>query len=213
VPTFLAPPVSGHYEKCEVHPSEQCLCVDSVNPYFSELADNEVLDYVSKTQTESCTLNFELENPFQDCDTKFAAKSCTDGYSAINNHDLLEVYCAKNIMKIDGKKLVNSESKKAIYDAAELIKSQLNAAKEIAKKAQACGQDTLALMLVRNAPKALSNAQKIQLVTNTEMISKLLQLGSLDAAKAEILAAEADGALITEGDKTALAANIDSCKP
>jgi hypothetical protein len=33
VPTFLNPPVSGHYQKCE---SEPCYCVDNVDPWISE---------------------------------------------------------------------------------------------------------------------------------------------------------------------------------
>jgi hypothetical protein len=38
VPTFLNPPVSGHYKKCEEAPEEECLCAD-VNPYTAVLAD------------------------------------------------------------------------------------------------------------------------------------------------------------------------------
>jgi hypothetical protein len=37
VPTFLNPPVSGHYMKCEEKPEEKCFCVDEVDPYTSEL--------------------------------------------------------------------------------------------------------------------------------------------------------------------------------
>jgi hypothetical protein len=37
IPTFLNPPVSGHYMKCEEKPEEKCFCVDSVDPYTSEL--------------------------------------------------------------------------------------------------------------------------------------------------------------------------------
>lgn len=37
IPTFLNPPVSGHYMKCEDKPEEKCFCVDDVDPYTSEL--------------------------------------------------------------------------------------------------------------------------------------------------------------------------------
>lgn len=37
IPTFLNPPVSGHYEKCEDKPEEKCHCVDKVDPFTSEL--------------------------------------------------------------------------------------------------------------------------------------------------------------------------------
>lgn len=39
VPTFLNPPVSGHYTKCEDKPEEACHCVDDVDPYASVLID------------------------------------------------------------------------------------------------------------------------------------------------------------------------------
>jgi len=47
-PTFLAPPVSGHYMKCEAKPDEQCLCIDGIEPWYAELVDelnenNEVI--------------------------------------------------------------------------------------------------------------------------------------------------------------------------
>ena len=37
LPTFLTPPVSGHYEKCNEKPEEKCFCIDNVDPYTSEL--------------------------------------------------------------------------------------------------------------------------------------------------------------------------------
>ena len=37
VPTFLSPPVSGHYEKCKDKPEEKCFCVDEVDPWTSEM--------------------------------------------------------------------------------------------------------------------------------------------------------------------------------
>jgi hypothetical protein len=161
VPTFLNPPVIGHYETCELKPEEPCHCVDSVNPYYSDLVDE-----------------------------------MGEG----------EIFTGNKILQVN-------ETKKAAYEASQAAKAQLEAAMEIASKSQECGKTTLALMLVRNASKNLSNAQKVQLVESTDMISKLLQLGSLDAAKGLIQSATADGTIITEGDKTALAAHIDGCKP
>ena len=119
VPTFLNPPVSGHYQKCE---SEPCHCVDNVDPYISELVDNIVLDYIAKSNEIACV--DEL-----DCDAKFIEISCNLDEEKINNYDLLQVYCVKNIMKIDGKKLVENSEKKAAYKAAK-------EAKRIAKEAK-----------------------------------------------------------------------------
>ena len=132
VPTFLNPPVMGHYPKC--NESEACYCADSVNPWTAELVDNVVVDYIAKTDEVSCELQTEPEviivegeepierlpfNPYQDCDDKFIEISCKDGAEAIKNYDLMQVYCAKEIMKIDGKKLIESEVKKAAHVAAK----------------------------------------------------------------------------------------------
>ncbi len=41
VPTFLNPPVSGHYKKCEEAPEEKCVCVENVDPWATDLIDGE----------------------------------------------------------------------------------------------------------------------------------------------------------------------------
>jgi hypothetical protein len=37
--TFLNPPVSGHYEKCEDKPEESCVCVDDIDPWTAVKID------------------------------------------------------------------------------------------------------------------------------------------------------------------------------
>ena len=125
VPTFLNPPVSGPYMKCE---SEPCHCVDNVDPYISELVDNIVLDYIAKSNEIICT--DEL-----DCDAKFIELSCSLDEEKIKNYDLLSVYCAKPIYKIDGKKLVENAEKKAAYKAAKEAKRIAREAKIAQKEA------------------------------------------------------------------------------
>lgn len=39
IPIFLAPPVSGHYVKCEELPKEPCVCVDDVDPWTAVKVD------------------------------------------------------------------------------------------------------------------------------------------------------------------------------
>lgn len=112
VPTFLNPPVVGKYMSCEDAPAEKCHCVDSVNSWYAELVDNEVLDYISKLNETSC-------DSIEDCDAKFITSQCLTDYEKIKNYDLMQVYCVKNVMKIDGKKLVESPTKKAAYLAAQ----------------------------------------------------------------------------------------------
>lgn len=158
VPTFLNPPVSGHYEKCD---SEPCHCIDTVNPWT---------------------------------------------YALIDEVDELEIYTGNKI-------LVESQQRKSEYESAQSAKTQLEYAMVTARKSQSCGNDTMAYMLVRNAPKGLSNSQKISLVETYSTIKALLETGSLESAKLQITAAVADGVVVTESDKTALNAYIDGCKP
>jgi len=158
VPTFLNPPVSGHYEKCE---SEPCHCVDKINPYFAELVDNYVLDYVSQRQYESC-----LDQ--SDCDDKFSRIVCTEG-EEIKNYETLSVYCAVNVMKIEGKKLVESAEKKAAHESLKALEKQVEIAKIENKK--------LALEQIKAfEPKATTIAGlKAELKAFSDSIKKVLE--------------------------------------
>jgi hypothetical protein len=109
IPTFLSPPVSGHYQKCEDKPEEKCHCVEDVDPWTSVVADNMVLDFIRKEKAESC-----LDEA--DCAAKEAALICDLGKPIRTEN---EVYCAVEAYKKDGVKLVHSEAKKAAREAAE----------------------------------------------------------------------------------------------
>ncbi len=43
VQTFLNPPVSGHYEKCESKPSEKCHCVEDIDPWTHDFINGELV--------------------------------------------------------------------------------------------------------------------------------------------------------------------------
>lgn len=43
VARFLAPPVSGHYLKCEDYPEDKCHCVENVDPWATDLIDGELI--------------------------------------------------------------------------------------------------------------------------------------------------------------------------
>ena len=202
VPTFLNPPVSGPYEKCE---SEPCHCVDNVDPYISELVDNIVLDYIAKSNEITC--NDEL-----DCDAKFIELSCSLDEEKIKNYDLLSVYCAKPIYKIDGKKLAENAEKKAAYKAAQASKKQLEIELVQVQKARDCGSRAINVMSLRNAKKGLSKQQRKQILTIYEDIKNMLDVGSLDNAKDAINSATADGILITELDKSSMIESIVGCQ-
>jgi hypothetical protein len=89
---------------------EQCFCFDGITWEIAELADNLVVDYITKSNDTACI-------SFDDCDIKFSELTCGNGFTPIKNYDLLQVYCTKPVMKIDGKKLVNSPAKKTAHEA------------------------------------------------------------------------------------------------
>lgn len=205
IPTFLNPPVSGHYMKCEDKPEEKCFCVDEVDPWTSDLVDNVVLDYIAKSNEITCI--DEL-----DCGAKFIELSCSLNDEKIKNYDLLSVYCAKPIYKIDGKKLVENAEKKTAYEAAQASKKQLEIELAQVQKARDCGSRAINVMSLRNAKKGLSKQKRKQILTIYEDIKNMLDVGSLDNAKDAINSATADGILITEADKSSMIESIVGCQ-
>lgn len=124
VPTFLNPPVSGHYEKCEDKPEEKCHCVEKIDPWSAELIDNEVIDFIRKENTLSCASE-------EECLKIESEKVCEKG-KVIRTES--EVYCAVEMMKKDGKKLVESESKKEARRVARQAEKDAEDAEDKARK-------------------------------------------------------------------------------
>lgn len=190
---------------CEQKPEEECLSYSGIDWNYAELIDNEVIDYISKLNETSCS-------DIADCDAKFITASCDPFYEKIKNYDLLQVYCVKNIMKIDGKKLVENAEKKAAYEAAQASKKQLEIELAQVQKARDCGSRAINVMSLRNAKKGLSKEQRKQILTIYEDIKNMLDVGSLDNAKDAINSATADGILITEADKSSMIESIVGCQ-
>lgn len=199
---------------CKDRPEEQCLCFEGVAWEYYDLVDNMVADkenpIYSKSETESCV-------NIADCDAKHAAKVCSDSEETpIKNYDQLEVYCSKLTgypQIAQGKKFQLNQAKKDAYEANKAAKQAQEAAFAQAEKSMKCGKRVQQLLLVRNASKGLTKGQIKQLVKDYADIKDLLDSGSLESAKEEILAVTADGTRITEDDKTAMAAELDACKP
>ena len=189
-------------KECKDLPEEQCVCFDGLDVISAELIDNMVIDFIRKENAVSC-----LDEA--DCLAKEAEQVCTLG-RVIRTES--EVYCAIEVLKADGKKLVVSEEKKAAREAAEEIKAAQDAALASALKAMDCGKSAQAAMLVRNAAKNLTTAQVKQIVAAYAPIKGLLDTGSLQSAIEEIQAIQADGVLVTEADKEAIIAHINQCR-
>lgn len=115
-------------EKSEISCNEgTCYCADGINLKIAELVDNEVIDYVSQKQYESCMDE-------ADCDDKFSRIVCTEG-TEIKNYETLSIYCAVDVMKVEGKKLVESEAKKDAHKAARKAEKDAEQSAKEAKKA------------------------------------------------------------------------------
>lgn len=71
------------------------------------------------------------------------------------------------------------------------------------------GKRVIALFNLRNETKSLTGEQIAQLVTTFASIKGLLETGSLKTAKYLIGQVVADGVIVTDGDKTALIAELD----
>ena len=61
IPTFLTPPVSGHYKKCEEAPEEKCVCVESVDPWSTDLIDGELVQNSDKKFARDLKVKNEAE--------------------------------------------------------------------------------------------------------------------------------------------------------
>jgi len=152
-----------------------------------------------KEETESCVDE-------ADCQAELALKECEKG-EAIYTLEPNEVYCTW----IRPEQVMEDASLKATYEAEQAAKAQMTGAIAQAKAAMECGKNVKALLMVRNASKGLTTAQIKTMVNTYSEVDALLESGSLNTAKEEINAISPDGALVTEGDKTALVAEIDKC--
>lgn len=115
-------------DQCEKEENSPCYDVDACKVEECTLAENLVVDYTAKLNEVSCESEV-------DCDEKFLTLVCTDSV-AIKNYDLLQVYCAKEIMKVEGKKLVVDEAKKAAFETDRKAKEDEATSKKELRRAR-----------------------------------------------------------------------------
>ncbi len=199
---------------CETQTKLECFDIGQNVPQALEKTVIQVDDLgrpvYLKENTAACSDN-------SDCQTKFLALECAEGFSRVKNLDLLEVYCTKRgegYHQKDQAVFVLDQAKLDAHNAQELLKAQ-EAEKEsniqIFLKRIDCGKRVIALMAVRNVPKNLNTAQVAQMAATYASIKGLLETASLNTAKAAIQAVVPDGILVTDDDKVALVAEIDKC--
>jgi len=185
--------------------------------YQNTSVDDKTKPNYSKSEVQTCTDS-------TDCQAKLEAivsngsgsgTGCIDPAESpvkVLNSTPKEVYCTKFLGTYQQKivsLLKEDAAKKAAYDTAQAATTASENAIASALKAQAWGKRVMGLMMVRNASKSLTTAQKVSLINTYSTIQALLQAGSLQAAKDEISNVTADGTLVTAGDKAALIAEID----
>ena len=98
-----------------------------------------------------------------------------------------------------------------ISDAGASITKRLGI--QQAKLSLDCGQRVKAYLLVINSPKNPTPGQVKTLKTRFAEIDASLSSGSLDTAREEMVEVNIDSTIMTETDRTALIAELDSCKP
>jgi hypothetical protein len=197
---------------------EQCLDVGDepglVKEGFASLTDvmgDDVENpiWAAESEVESCSGQ-------EECYSMRASKVCSGepGMQIFVDEIYTKVYCTKVVgyqQKAVAKALVKDLVGWSAHKAAKASAAALEAGISQAQALRQCGERVMALMLVRNQPKGLSTAQVKQLVAAYASIKGLLESGSLVSAKEEIQAVSADGVLVTEGDKSALVAEINKC--
>lgn len=199
---------------CERNSGEKCFDLGN-NPssVFSEI-DVEVDDYTkpnySKSEIESCL-------SFDDCDSKFAVKSCLDSLeNPIKNYDLLQVYCSKfagydkkleKSIGLDSVKVSALNAQKAIEAQAATKEAGI----QFALKRIECGKRVIGLLVLRNSTKTLTTANVAQINTVYAPIKGLIDTGSLITAKEQMNLIVPDGTLITQEDKDELVQEITKC--
>jgi hypothetical protein len=208
-------------ETCEAQEAQTCHyypATEAVTCHSLDLVDEQVDDH-SKPQWSAKQNEVSCEDEAA-CEA-LRADHCSslEGYEFFYAENLIlpgyEAYCSKFLgyeKKLTGLKVLQkNDAKLAAYNSQKIAKANLEAALGQAKKLRECGERVMGLMLVRNQPKGLTTAQVKQLVAGYKDIKALLESGSLVSAKEEILAVNADGVLVTEADKAALAAEVDKC--
>lgn len=198
---------------CERISGEKCYDLGNYPSSVYSRGQIEVDDYTKPNYTKS---QIEPCDDQSECDLIFSSKICPSDRTLIKNYDQLQVYCSKLVSyeKKPEDTIILDQAKVQAYQAqkaTEQAAAQGEAYIQLALKKINCGERVVALMVVRNIPKILSPAQIAQMNTIYAPIKGLLSTASLVTAKEFILNAEADGTLVTETDKVALAAETQKC--
>lgn len=194
--------------KCKDKPDEQCICYDGINWHGAELVDRYVDDYDNpikeKQEIEEC-------DGEADCQEKLALKTCEEAYY---NKEFTEVWCSVITgyeQKIEGKNLVNNQTKIDAYELAQAQKAQAQMAVQLARSLRQCGENLIDQIAARNVSKQLSAAQVIEQMTTYELVDRTLSKGAMESALMEVNKITPDGIIVTQEDKDFVINGINEC--
>lgn len=176
---------------------------------------DEMIDDMSKPQWATRSM-VEACADEADCKAKALTKECVDGRSSFYNAEYSELWCNKidgYAKKKSGQKIVAEDVvKKETYQNTATTKKTDEMYMEMAGKAIDCGKRVISRMLLQNKPKNLKKAQIRNLVKTYKDIKDLLDTGSLESAREDILAVAINEPIVTQADKDALILELDTCK-
>lgn len=165
--------------------------------------------------------NYKIEacDSPQDCQSKQDSKDpgyCEAGdYLKHEKNSLMPGYkyfCTgiSSYEKKDEKTLVVNEQKKQVYDASEELKSAEAAVLAGYQKDVSFGVRMIGMIALRNRAKNLTTTQKKSLISDFRAVMDLLGAGAIPDAKAEIETIAVQDPIVTQADKDALLAEINS---
>ena len=207
--------VSSKIDRCEKSYSESCVKIPfDYNHNYHILIDEMIDDVSSPVYTKT---NVELCTDEADCLTKESEKECLDGEIVIRVAENTEVYCSKfiryNQIASGNKIVIEDVDKKAVYESTEALIEADEMAMLAANESLKCGKKVIARMLLLNSLKDLTKAQVKQFVKGYGDIKDLLETGSLESAREDIVASVPDGTVLTDQDKTIIIQELDGCRP
>lgn len=186
---------------CQESENESCFKTPEVEKSFCGVYKFKNIHSTESKDEESCV--------GQDCFDLLASKTCSVNHSPFINEDYSAVYCREII----GKELIVDQDLYNQKLAEEQEKIELEEALSYNRKLRECGGRVIDLFTHRNRQKSLTTNQVEGLSATFFPIQTLLMNGSLSTALVKIAEVEADGVVITEGDKVALINVIYECNP
>lgn len=194
------PTLSTAYATKEIcltaNPSGDCLAIpDGSIPQVLE----KITSWESASQVSACSGE-------SDCQVALASLTCEGvGREKFINEDFSQVYCTKNL----GSALSENSTVKTSYLSAKAASDALETGLKEVTRLRSAGQRVISLVILINGQKSLTNEQVIALHSTYAVIKAFLEDGSLDRARAAVVAATPDGVIMTQGDKDAILAEID----